>query len=101
MKEIGYNANKEIDRLVIVDNHGAERYRLGTQLHSPTKAQKTLSEAQIKRLYALGKKAGRTQEKVQEEVYKKYHCKPLELTKQQYDVVCVGYEKIGAKNDKD
>lgn len=101
VKEIGYNANKEIDRLVIVDNHGAERYRLGTQLPSPTKAQKTLSEAQIKRLYALGKKAGRTQEKVQEEVYKKYHCKPLELTKQQYDVVCVGYEKIGAKNDKD
>ncbi len=49
----------------------------------------------------LVKKPGRTQEKAQEEVYKKYHCKPLELTKQQYDVVCVGYEKIGAKNDKD
>lgn len=98
VKEIGYNTNKEIDKLVIVDNQGVERYRLGTPLPSPTKAQKTLSEAQIKRLYALGKKAGRSQEKVQEEVYKKYHCKPLELTKQQYDVVCDGYEKVGNQN---
>lgn len=60
--------------------------------------QNTLSEAQIKRLYAIAKKANRNQDKVQEEVFKKYQCKPVELTKQQYDAVCAGYEKLGASH---
>lgn len=104
VKEIGYNDNKEIDRLVIVDSRGAERYRLGAKQpinknsNNSTTQQNVLSEAQIKRLYAIGKKAGRSQEKVQEEVFKKYQCKPLELSKQQYDAVCTGYEKLGGAN---
>ena len=58
----------------------------------------TLSDAQIKRLYAIAKKANYEPAKVVELVLKKFGCKPVEMTKKQYDEVCAGYEKLGATN---
>ena len=58
----------------------------------------TLSDAQIKRLYAIAKKANYEPAKVVELVLKKFGCKPAEMTKKQYDEVCAGYEKLGATN---
>ena len=55
---------------------------------------KTLTDAQIKRLYALGYKAGFDKKKVVEQVYSKFKCSPEMLNKTQYDTVCNGYEKI-------
>lgn len=70
VKDIGYNDNREIDHLIIVDNKGKERFRLGQHKSStntydkePTKANKqpqtpkvdTISEPQQKRLFALAK----------------------------------------------
>ena len=57
-----------------------------------------LSDAQIKRLYAIAKKANYEPAKVVELVLKKFGCKPAEMTKKQYDEVCAGYEKLGATN---
>ena len=62
----------------------------------PTK--KTLTQNQIKRLYALAHKANIDNDTVVEQVKKKFGCMPCELTKQQYDVVCAGYEKVGNQN---
>lgn len=61
-------------------------------------SKQNLSEAQIKRLYAIATKAKVNSDKVVEQVKKKYGCMPCELTKQQYDAVCAGYEKLGASN---
>lgn len=36
VKEIGYNEQREINHLVIVDNKGNERYRLGSKVAAPT-----------------------------------------------------------------
>lgn len=58
----------------------------------------TLSDTQIKRLYAIAKKANYEPAKVVELVLKKFGCKPVEMTKKQYDEVCAGYEKLGATN---
>lgn len=70
VKEIGYNDNREINHLVIIDDKGKERFRLGqhkssTNTHGkePTKANKepqapktdTISEPQQRRLFALAK----------------------------------------------
>ena len=58
----------------------------------------TLSDAQIKHLYAIAKKANYEPAKVVELVLKKFGCKPAEMTKKQYDEICAGYEKLGATN---
>ena len=59
---------------------------------------KTLTQNQIKRLYAIAHKANIDNDTVVEQVKKKFGCMPCELTKQQYDAVCAGYEKIGSQN---
>ena len=58
----------------------------------------TLSDAQIKRLYAIAKKANYEPAKVVEHIIKKFNCKPEQMTKKQYDEVCAGYEKLGTTN---
>ncbi len=57
-----------------------------------------LSDAQIKRLYAIAKKAGYEATKVAEHIVKKFNCKPEQMTKKQYDEICDGYEKLGVTN---
>lgn len=60
---------------------------------------KALSEAQVKRLFAIAKKAGYSAEKVKEQIYKRFGITEISnLTKEQYDVVCNGYEKINGGN---
>lgn len=60
---------------------------------------KALSEAQVKRLFAIAKKAGYSAEKVKEQIYKRFGITEISnLTKEQYDSVCNGYEKINGGN---
>lgn len=55
---------------------------------------KGLSEAQVKRLFAIANKSGYGAEKVKEQVFKKFGITEISnLTKEQYDAVCAGYEK--------
>lgn len=56
------------------------------------KPEKSLSEAQIKRLYTLGKAAGYDNATVNEHVKKKFNKVVEGLTKIEYDQVCKGYE---------
>ena len=59
---------------------------------------KKLSDAQIKRLYAIAKNANYEPAKVVSQILKKFGCKPEDMSKQQYDEACNGYEKLGANN---
>lgn len=57
-----------------------------------------LSDAQVKRLYAIANTAGFDNTTVEAQVNKKFGLKPNELSKSQYDLVVQGYEKMkGAK----
>ena len=49
---------------------------------------KKLSEAQIKRLYAISKKAGYNAEQIKQLVFKKYEKEIDLLTKDEYDYIC-------------
>ncbi len=62
-----------------------------------TKGTKALSEAQIKRLFALGKAAGYDSATVIDHIRKKLNKNPDELTKPEYDQVCKGY--VNKKNE--
>ena len=52
-----------------------------------------LSEAQLKRLYAIGNKAGFKKDVVEATVKKMFGCEPKDMTKEQYNTVCERLEK--------
>ena len=52
-----------------------------------------ISEAQIKRLYAIGNKAGFKKDIVETTVKKMFGCEPKDMTKDQYNTVCERLEK--------
>lgn len=53
-----------------------------------------LTDAQVKRLYAIAYKKGIAADKVKEQVLKKFNKEVKDLTKTEYDKVCEGYENI-------
>ena len=52
-----------------------------------------LTEAQIKRLFAIGNKAGFKKDVVEATVKKMFGCEPKDMTKDQYNTVCERLEK--------
>ena len=56
-----------------------------------------LSDAQVKRGYALGFKAGFDKANVDKQILSKFNKKMHYLTKEEYEIVCNGYEKLGGK----
>ena len=52
-----------------------------------------ISEAQVKRLYAIGNKAGFKKDVVEATVKKMFGCEPKDMTKDQYNTVCERLEK--------
>ena len=52
-----------------------------------------LSEAQLKRLYAIGNKAGIKMEVLDSTVKKSFGCEPRDMTKEQYQNICERLEK--------
>ena len=59
----------------------------------------TLSEAQLKRMYAIGYKAGYNDEKINSMVKQRYNKEAKNMTKAEYDNVVDGLEKIIKKNE--
>jgi hypothetical protein len=59
-----------------------------------TTSTRKLSDKQLARLFALGYKAGFNNDKVKEQIFKKFNVEPKNLNKQQYDTVCLGYENL-------
>lgn len=58
-----------------------------------------LSEAQLKRMYAIGSKAGYSNSKVDTMIKQKYNKEAKNMTKTEYDNVVDGLEKIIKKNE--
>lgn len=57
-----------------------------------------LTDAQVKRLYAIAYSKGIVKEKVKDQVLKKFNKEVVDLTKSEYDKVCEGYENIKVAN---
>ena len=58
------------------------------------KGESKLSEAQIKRLYAIGNKAGYNSDKVKSMIKQKYNKEAEKMTKSEYDHVVEGLQRI-------
>ena len=63
----------------------------GTNI-TKNKTKTGLTEAQIKRLYTIGKKAGYETDKLNSLIWQKYKKRSNELTKEEYDNICNGLE---------
>lgn len=59
----------------------------------------TLSDAQLKRMYAIGSKAGYSNSKVDAMIKQKYNKEAKNMTKAEYENVVDGLEKIVKKNE--
>lgn len=74
--------------------HGKEDNNKSYSQDNATNTARKLSDKQLARLYALGYKAGFNNDKVKEQIFKKFNVEPKNLNKQQYDTVCLGYENL-------
>ena len=77
------------------NKHGKED---NNKSHSQVDASaRKLSDKQLARLYAIANKAGADKDLVKQQVMKKFNKEVKDLSKQEYDIVCNGYEKASEK----
>ena len=117
VSHIAYNDKKEISELVLVDRFGNERFKWnnGKTITTNTttndsnesvantnvvKAEKTISQDQNKRLFAISNNAGIKFEDVLKVIKKEYNLNnTLELNQTQYKAICARLEAKAKKID--
>ncbi|ABK61493.1 ERF family protein [Clostridium novyi] len=78
----------------IDDTKDSDTTNTGSKTSNKTSGKK-LTQAQLKRLYAIAGAAGYDANVIKNQALKKYNVQHLEdLTKSQYDELCEGYEKL-------
>ncbi len=116
VKEISYSENREIKNLVITDKEGNIRYKLGSGSYKANDSNRThdlnvenkwsngaegntnkkLTDKQISRLYAIANSKGFNKDAVKKHVFKKFTKDVVNMTKEEYDEMCEGYERLQA-----
>ena len=79
--------NKDPDS---TNKHGKDDSEIKVNM---TPVDKCISDAQLKRLYAIGNKAGFDKNIVDGVIKKLFKCEPKNMTKEQYDNICERLEK--------
>ena len=77
----------------IDDNKDADSTNTHDRDIKPNMTPTGITEAQLKRLLAIGNKAGIKKEVVEGTVRKIFNCEPKDMTKEQYDNICERLEK--------
>ena len=77
----------------IDDNKDADSTNTHGKGIKPNMTPTGITEAQLKRLFAIGNKAGIKKEVVEGTVRKIFGCEPKDMTKEQYDNICERLEK--------
>ena len=77
----------------IDDNKDADSTNTHSKEIKPNMTPAGVTEAQLKRLFAIGNKAGIKKEVVEGTVRKIFNCEAKDMTKEQYDNICERLEK--------
>ena len=77
----------------IDDNKDADSTNTHGKEIKPNMTPAGITEAQLKRLFAIGNKAGVKKDVVEGTVRKIFNCEPKDMTKEQYDNICERLEK--------
>ena len=84
--------NKEI-KPNMTPTKGTDKANTRSNEIKPNMKPTGITEAQLKRLYAIGNKAGIKKEVIEGTVRKIFNCEPKDMTKEQYDNICERLEK--------
>ena len=71
-----------------------------TQLNTTDRWTNKLSDKQISRLYAIAYSKGIDKDTVKKHVFKKFTKDVVNMTKEEYDLVCSGYENLQNKSNE-
>ena len=77
----------------IDDNKDADSTNTHGKEIKPNMTPTGITEAQLKRLFAIGNKAGVKKDVIEGTVRKIFNCEPKDMTKEQYDNICERLEK--------
>lgn len=105
VKEIEYDENRNISKLVIenLTNHKQAYPSTSKEPSTPKEKNDTnpttpgLSEAQLKRMYAIAHSKNADAASVNKTIFTKYKKTPEQMTKEEYDFICNGYQNLQVK----
>lgn len=96
VKEIGYNEDREINKLVIVDSKGKEAFRMGNN-YSSNKNNGNNKNELLEKVYALAERKGYSKEAVNSLIVKKGF-DINNFNNEAFKVMFEGYSKLEDKN---
>ena len=96
VKEIGYNEDREINKLVIVDSKGKEAFRMGNN-YSSNKNNGNNKNELLEKVYALAERKGYSKEAVNSLIAKKGF-DISNFNNEAFKVMFEGYSKLEDKN---
>lgn len=99
VKEIAYNDNREITKLIIQDVRGNVVYPTTKPQSKATSQPSTakVTEAQLKRMYAIGATKGIVAKQINDIITKDYDRKPEEMDRAMYDRIVDRLERAEKK----
>lgn len=97
VKEIGYNEDREINKLVIVDSKGKEAFRMGNN-YSSNKNNGNNKNELLEKVYALAERKGYSKEAVNSLIAKKGF-DINNFNNEAFKVMFEGYSKLEDKNE--
>lgn len=94
VKEIGYNENREINSLVIVDSKGKECFRLGDKTKS---TKREVTETMVKALYKIANDKGYESDIVEKASKRDYGSNVIDISMKNYLTLKDKLEKLDIK----
>ena len=94
VKEIGYNEDREINMLVVVDSKGKECFRLGDK---PKSNKREVTENMVKALYKMANDKGYSEDIVEKASKRDYGSNVIDLSMKNYMILKSNLETLEAK----
>lgn len=97
VKEIGYNDDREINMLVIVDSKGKECFRFGDKTKQVKQVKREVTEAMVKALYKIANDKGYSDDIVEKASKRDYGDNVIDISMKNYMTLKAKLEWLEAK----
>lgn len=114
VSEISYNENREISKLIIIDNNGKERFKYFEKKNNvsymnksakevavtkETSETKEVSDVMVKALCKIATDKGYSEDSVQKASIREFNCNVIDLSLDKYMILKDKYEKARSKKE--
>ena len=97
VKEIGYNDDREINMLVIVDSKGKECFRFGDKTKQVKQVKREVTETMVKALYKIANDKGYSDDIVEKASKRDYGDNVIDISMKNYMTLKAKLEGLEAK----